>query len=174
MQATIPSGSNPTASESPSQGHVLTDRMPGCDSAVAIHLVLARDELYVPIAIGKPAGDGPFPAITMGRGNGRGGVPHVVQQVQRLAAMQERMIERGYAVAYVNYRNEIPHLITSGAFSSSPTSGCVKRARIPPGRALITPITAIRSSIDLPMARIARIPCNCRRSSCSCDFSTST
>jgi dienelactone hydrolase len=69
-----------------------------------------RDEIYVPVAIRRPRGKGPFPVITMGRGNGRGGMPHVVQQVERLAAMQDRMIGRGYAVAYVNYRNEIPHL----------------------------------------------------------------
>lgn len=113
MPATTPQ-SHPTALELPSHGHILTDRIPGCEAAVAIHLVLTRDESYVPIAIRKPAGDGPFPAITMGRGNGRGGVPHVVQQVQRLAAMQDRMVERGYVVAYVNYRNEIPHLYETG------------------------------------------------------------
>jgi dienelactone hydrolase len=46
----------------------------------------------------------------MGRGDGRGGLPHVERQVERLAAMQDRMIGRGYAVAYLNYRNEIPYL----------------------------------------------------------------
>ena len=69
-----------------------------------------RDELYVPISIRKPPGDGRFPAITMGRGNGRGGMAHVERETQRVAAMQDRMIERGYVVAYVNYRNEVPHL----------------------------------------------------------------
>ncbi len=102
--------SHPTAPESRSHGYTLTSRIPGCDSPVEIRLVLTRDELYVPIAIRKPDGDGPFPVITMGRGNGHGGVAHVVQQVQRLSLMQDRMIERGYVVAYVNYRNEVPHL----------------------------------------------------------------
>jgi hypothetical protein len=37
-------------------------------------------------------------------------VPHLEEQVQRLAPMQDRMLERGYAIAYVNYRNEVPHL----------------------------------------------------------------
>ncbi|MGZ8198879.1 MAG: alpha/beta hydrolase family protein, partial [Burkholderiales bacterium] len=72
--------------------------------------VLTRDEIYVPIAVRKPNGPGPFPMITIGRGNGRGGLPHVEAQVERLAGMQDRMIERGYAIAYVSYRNEIPHL----------------------------------------------------------------
>jgi dienelactone hydrolase len=70
--------------------------------------VLTRDEIYVPVALRKPKGDGPFPVITMGRGNGRGGVPHIVREVERLAPMQDRIIARGYVIAYVNYRNEIP------------------------------------------------------------------
>ena len=72
--------------------------------------VLTRDEIYVPIAIRKPSGNGPFPVITMGRGDGKGGVPHLEQQVELLASMQDEMIRRGYVVTYVNYRNEIPHL----------------------------------------------------------------
>jgi dienelactone hydrolase len=72
--------------------------------------VLTRDEIYVPIAVRKPAGAGPFPMIVIGRGNGRGGLPHVETQVERLASMQDLMLARGYAVAYVSYRNEIPHL----------------------------------------------------------------
>jgi dienelactone hydrolase len=58
----------------------------------------------------KPEGAGPFPLIAIGRGNGRGGLPHVETQVERLASMQDLMLARGYAVAYVSYRNEIPHL----------------------------------------------------------------
>lgn len=67
------------------------------------------DELYVPVVLRKPGGPGPFPLITMGRGDGRGGMPHVLAQVERLVPMQDEMIRRGYAVAYVNYRNEIPY-----------------------------------------------------------------
>jgi dienelactone hydrolase len=104
------SSSNPGAPELSSHGYVITQPVPDPHIAVDIHFVLTRDEIYVPIAVRKPSGAGPFPAIMMGRGNGRGGVPHVLQQVQRLAMMQERMIERGYVVVYVNYRNEIPHL----------------------------------------------------------------
>jgi len=70
--------------------------------------VLTRDEIYVPIAVRRPPGNGPFPAITMARGNGRGGMPFVEAQVERLASLQDRIIQRGYVVATVNYRNEIP------------------------------------------------------------------
>ena len=85
-------------------------------SAWPAHLtfVPTRDELYVPIVLRKPDGDGPFPVITMGRGDGHGGMPHVLEQVQRLRAMQDALIRRGYAVVYVNYRHEIPRAYGNG------------------------------------------------------------
>lgn len=98
------------APELPSHGYVVTRPVPGSDIPADYTFLLTRDEIYVPIAIRRPKGKGPFPVITMGRGNGRGGLPHVEAQVARLASMQDRMIARGYAVAYVNYRNEIPYL----------------------------------------------------------------
>ena len=100
----------PIASDLPSHGFVITAPVRGSSIAADYTFVLTRDEVYVPIAVRKPPGAGPFPLITMGRGNGRGGMPHVQAQVGRLAAMQELMLARGYAVAYVSYRNEIPHL----------------------------------------------------------------
>lgn len=102
--------SAPIAAELPSHGYVITRPVPGSEYPADYSFVLTRDEIYVPIAVRRPKGNGPFPAITMGRGDGRGGLPHVEAQVARVAAMQDRMIERGYVVAYINYRNEIPHL----------------------------------------------------------------
>ena len=98
------------APELPSHGYVITRPVPGSKIPADYTFVLTRDELYVPVALRRPKGRGPFPVITLGRGDGRGGLPHVEAQVARIAAMQDRMIERGYAVAYVNYRNEIPQL----------------------------------------------------------------
>src|SRR5450631_3631005 len=100
----------PVAPELPSHGYVITKPVRGSDIPMDLTFVLTRDEIYVPIAVRKPRGDGPFPVIVMGRGDGRGGVPHVEKQVERLAAMQDQMIGRGYVVVFVNYRNEIPHL----------------------------------------------------------------
>src|SRR5260370_18420616 len=57
----------------------------------------------------KSKGDGPFPAITMGSGEGREGMHKVEDLAQRLSQMQDRMLARGYVVATVNYRNEIPY-----------------------------------------------------------------
>ena len=104
----------PVAPERPSHGYIVTRPVRGSAVAMDLAFVLTRDEIYVPVAIRKPKGAGPFPVITMGRGDGRGGFPHVQTQVERLAAMQDRMIERGYAVVYINYRNEIPHLYEQG------------------------------------------------------------
>lgn len=94
----------------PPHGYVITRTLPGNSSPVDLTFVLTHDEIYVPIAVRKPAGSGPFPAIVMGSGNGAGGMPEVERQVQRLGPMMDRMIARGYVVAYAEYRNEIPYL----------------------------------------------------------------
>ena len=100
----------PIAPERAAHGLTVTRPVRGSAIPMELTFVLTRDEIYVPVAVRKPAGRGPFPVITMGRGDGRGGYQHVEREVERLAAMQDRMIERGYVVVYVNYRNEIPHL----------------------------------------------------------------
>jgi dienelactone hydrolase len=113
MDQTQSPGTNtnaPVARDLPSHGFVITKPVRGSDIPADYTFVLTRDEIYVPIAVRRPKGTGPFPMITIGRGNGRGGLPHVETQVERLASMQDLMLERGYAVAYVSYRNEIPHL----------------------------------------------------------------
>ena len=94
----------------PVHGYASLQPVTGSPHPVQPTFVWTRDEIYVPIAIRKPPGPGPFPVIIMGRGNGRGGMPHVLREVERYASMQDLMIERGYAVVYVNYRNEVPHL----------------------------------------------------------------
>src|SRR5687768_16155712 len=89
----------PVASELPAHGYVVTKPVRGSDIPADYTFVLTRDEIYVPIAVRKPKGTGPFPLIAVGRGNGRGGLPHVEAQVERIASMLDRMLERGYAVA---------------------------------------------------------------------------
>jgi len=100
---------HPVAAELPPHGYVITKPVPGSDIPADYTFVLTRDEIYVPIAVRKPKGNGPFPAIVMGRGNGRGGMPLVEQKIALYSALQDKMIARGYVVVYVNYRNEIPY-----------------------------------------------------------------
>jgi len=94
----------------PPHGFVITKTLPGSAIPVDLTFVYTADEIYVPIAVRKPAGAGPFSAILMGSGNGAGGMPEVERQAGRLGPMMERMIARGYVVAYAEYRNEIPYL----------------------------------------------------------------
>lgn len=100
----------PPAPVLPPHGYIIAKVLPGSTTPVDLTFVFTRDEIYVPIAVRKPAGSGPFPAILMGSGNGAGGMPEVERQVQRLGPMMDRMVARGYAVAYAEYRNEIPYL----------------------------------------------------------------
>jgi dienelactone hydrolase len=110
---------HPVANELPPHGYTITKPVPGSDIPADYTFVLTRDEIYVPVAVRKPKGAGPFPCITMGRGNGRGGLPLVEQKVAMYAAMQDKMIARGYVVAYVNYRNEIPYHYETRQFAQN-------------------------------------------------------
>src|SRR5881392_1133906 len=84
----------PVASDLPSHGYVITKPVRGSEFPVDYTFVLTRDEIYVPIAVRKPKGEGPFPLICVGRGNGRGGLPHVEREVERIAPMLDRMLAR--------------------------------------------------------------------------------
>ena len=100
----------PPAPVDPPHGYTITKTLPGSAIPVDLTFVYTHDEIYLPIAVRKPAGAGPFPAILMGSGNGAGGMPQVERQATRLGPMMERMNARGYIVAYAEYRNEIPYL----------------------------------------------------------------
>src|SRR5260370_37822327 len=94
----------------PPHGYVVANKaLKASDIPGDFTFALPRDEIYVPVLVRKPKGKGPFPAITMGWGEGREGMKKVQQLSERLAQMQDRMIARGYAVVTVNYRNEIPY-----------------------------------------------------------------
>ena len=109
MWAQLPGG-KPPAEETPAHGYVITKAVKGSQIPADYTFVLTRDEIYVPVAVRKPTGNGPFPVITMGFGEGKRGMLKVEELVERLAPMQDRMIARGYVVATVNYRNEVPYL----------------------------------------------------------------
>src|SRR5687768_397084 len=96
MERNVSSSANPlapVAAELPSHGYVMQRPVRGSEIPADYTFVLTRDEIYVPIAVRRPKGAGPFPLISIGRGNGRGGLPHVETQVERLASMQDRMLE---------------------------------------------------------------------------------
>ena len=73
-----------------------------------IHLVQTRDEIYVPIGVRKPKGDGPFPMILIGSGQGREGILKIEQSMDRFEELMGRLVDRGYVAAFINFRNEVP------------------------------------------------------------------
>ena len=75
-----------------------------------LHLVLTRDEIYVPIGVRKPEGDGPFPMILIGSGQGSDGITKIDEHMDRTETLMTRLVERGYVAAFVSYRNEVPEL----------------------------------------------------------------
>lgn len=87
---------------------VITRPIPNSDQTFDLHFVQSRDQIYLPLGVRKPDGEGPFPAILMGRGNGVHGVAKVEEQLYMMEPMIDRMVARGYVVAFANYRNEIP------------------------------------------------------------------
>jgi dienelactone hydrolase len=109
VRAQLPTGNTP-ASSIATHGYVLeTKPIKGSDIPLVYTFVLTRDQIYVPIIIRKPKGDGPFPAVTMGWGEGREGMQKVEDLARSFSELQNHMLARGYVVVTVNYRNEIPY-----------------------------------------------------------------
>ncbi|MFL2545851.1 MAG: alpha/beta hydrolase family protein [Candidatus Rariloculaceae bacterium] len=91
--------------------YVVLDRtLPGSGTSWELQLVLTQDELYVPIGVRKPDGDGPFPLILVGSGQGRDGMLKIEQAMEDVEELMNHLVARGYATAYLNFRNEVPEL----------------------------------------------------------------
>jgi len=65
------------------------------------------DGLYAPIGIRRPEGDGPFPIVLLARGNGGEGMGWVRDALHRRGYIMDRLVEAGYACAWLRYRTEI-------------------------------------------------------------------
>ncbi len=89
---------------------VVSKTIPQSGTSWDLHLVQTRDQIYVPMGIRKPEGDGPFPMILIGSGEGREGITKIEGGMYLYEGLMDRLLERGYAAAFVNYRNEIPLL----------------------------------------------------------------
>ena len=75
-----------------------------------LHLLPTQDELYVPIGLVRPSGDGPYPIILIGSGQGRMGIDKIQNQMELQRGLMSRLVDRGYAAAFINFRNEVPEL----------------------------------------------------------------
>jgi dienelactone hydrolase len=70
-------------------------------------MIEMRDGVYAPIAIRKPAGNGPFPTIVFAHMNGGQGTQWLREWVQYGSGTLERFLDEGYAVVWMRYRAEI-------------------------------------------------------------------
>lgn len=100
---------------------VVTENVAG--SAIPVHLmyVEAADGLYIPVALRKPEGPGPFPIVLFATGNGGGGMAMLRDHAHNRSWTLERFVEAGYAAAWMRYRAEVDYaydrigkLISSG------------------------------------------------------------
>jgi dienelactone hydrolase len=65
------------------------------------------DGLYAPIGVRKPDGDGPFPMVLLASGNGGEGMAWIRDAVRNKAYLMDRLVEAGYACAWLRYRTEV-------------------------------------------------------------------
>lgn len=74
-----------------------------------VHLMYLEtwDGLYAPIGMMKPEGEGPFPCVLMASGNGGEGMPWIRDAVRTRAYTMHRLVDAGYACAWLRYRTEV-------------------------------------------------------------------
>ena len=88
---------------------VATEPFAGSPYPVHLMYVEMADGAYIPIGLRKPEGAGPFPIILCATGNGGGGMRMLRDHVQSKSYTQDRLLENGYAVAWMRYRAEVDY-----------------------------------------------------------------
>ena len=74
---------------------------------VEMFLVETWDGLYAPIGVVRPEGDGPFPIVLLASGNGGEGIGWLRNAFQNRSHIIDRLVEAGYAAAWLRYRTEV-------------------------------------------------------------------
>jgi dipeptidyl aminopeptidase/acylaminoacyl peptidase len=85
----------------------ITESVPDSDVPVQLIYVETWDGLYTPIGLRVPPGDGPYPVVLLASGNGGGGMPWIRRAVAERGYIMERLLEAGYACAWLRYRSEV-------------------------------------------------------------------
>ncbi|MFP3913996.1 MAG: alpha/beta hydrolase family protein [Actinomycetota bacterium] len=85
----------------------ITQPVPGSDVPVELSYIEVWDGLYAPIGLRVPPGDGPHPLVLLASGNGGGGMAWILDAVANRGYIMERLLERGYACAWIRYRTEV-------------------------------------------------------------------
>ena len=85
----------------------VTEKIPGSALTAQIIYVEMNDGTYSPIAMLKPAGNGPFPLVLIAHMNGGGGTEWLREWLQYGNWTPEQLVKAGYAVAWMRYRGEV-------------------------------------------------------------------
>jgi dipeptidyl aminopeptidase/acylaminoacyl peptidase len=86
---------------------VITEPVEGSDIPVRLSYVETIDGLYTAVGLRKPPGAGPFPIALLASGNGGGGMRWVREAVRDRGLIMDRLLEAGYACAWLRYRTEV-------------------------------------------------------------------
>jgi predicted dienelactone hydrolase len=65
------------------------------------------DGLYTAIGVRRPEGPGPFPMVLLASGNGGEGMAWVRDAVRNRGYIMDRLVEAGFACAWLRYRTEV-------------------------------------------------------------------
>jgi dipeptidyl aminopeptidase/acylaminoacyl peptidase len=85
----------------------IVEEVPGSDIPVELAYLETWDGLYAPIGLRFPKGDGPHPVVLLASGNGGGGMAWIRDAVANRGYIMDRLLERGYASAWIRYRTEV-------------------------------------------------------------------
>ncbi len=85
----------------------IVEEVPGSDIPLELKYLETWDGLYVPIGLRLPPGDGPHPLVLLASGNGGGGMQWIRHAVADRGYIMDRLLERGYACAWIRYRTEV-------------------------------------------------------------------
>jgi len=85
----------------------VVERIPDSNLSAEISFVEMKDGVYSPIAMMKPAGNGPFPIVVLAHMNGGQGTQWLREWLHYGNWTPEQLVKAGYAVAWMRYRAEI-------------------------------------------------------------------
>jgi dienelactone hydrolase len=85
----------------------VVERIPEDNLTADIIYVETVDGLYAPIAMMKPAGNGPFPLVVLAHMNGGQGTQWLREWLHYGNWTPEQLLKAGYAVAWMRYRAEV-------------------------------------------------------------------
>jgi dipeptidyl aminopeptidase/acylaminoacyl peptidase len=85
----------------------IVEEVSGSDIPVELKYLETWDGLYAPIGLRIPPGPGPHPLVLLASGNGGGGMAWIRDAVANRGYIMDRLLERGYACAWIRYRTEV-------------------------------------------------------------------